>query len=391
MSLTELLPYLSLQSIVSLLLVFGVGLATALALLGLRFARRGAARFWLAPSFVTLAWLPLVAGAGLAALGLVYMAQAVGFVGSGSTVALQAGLMEAELPLLLGFLGTAGVASLGLALLALGRRGQGASPSPARASVVAPAAAVALSAISLGLALAFYAGAHGLATSPSSATVFARALAWSAAGVFLLAPVAGFTLALRAPRGSVPAPLRALSLGTVGVLVACALATAAVRIVWLQRTPLTGGSAVATEPVESPGLIQGEPGPVERDLPSEPPAPAPARVASKPIPPTSRPGAAATPVEPLRVGGPIREPKKLKNVPPAYPPAALQARLQGTVILECLIGVEGRVTRVKVLRGVPLLDEAATEAVRQWEYEPTLLNGVPVPVIMTVTVNVRLS
>jgi outer membrane biosynthesis protein TonB len=55
----------------------------------------------------------------------------------------------------------------------------------------------------------------------------------------------------------------------------------------------------------------------------------------------------ATPVQPLRVGGTIREPKKLKNVPPAYPPAALQARLQGTVILECLIGEDGRVARVK--------------------------------------------
>ena len=68
MSLIELMPYLSLQSRLSLLMVFGVGLVAALALVGLRFARRGPARFWLAPSFVTLAWLPLVAGAGLAAL-----------------------------------------------------------------------------------------------------------------------------------------------------------------------------------------------------------------------------------------------------------------------------------------------------------------------------------
>ena len=259
MSLIELAPHLSLQSIVSLLMVFGVGLVAALAQLGLRFARRGPARFWLAPSFVTLAWLPLVAGAGLAALGVVQVAQAVAFVGVGSTVALHAGLMEAELPLLLGFLGTAGVAGVGLALLVVGRRRQAASPSPASATFVPPAAAVAMSAISLGLALAFYAVAHWLATSPSSATVFARALAWIAAGVFLLVPVAGFTLALRAPRGSVPAPWRALSLGTLGVLVACALAVAAVRIVWLQRTPLGEGSAFGTEPVESPGLLPEEP------------------------------------------------------------------------------------------------------------------------------------
>ena len=184
--------------------------------------------------------------------------------------------------------------------------------------------------------------------------------------------------------------MRALSLGTLGALVACALATAVAGTVWLQRAPLSEGTAVATEPVESPESSGGA-GPVEGDLASEPLAPAPARVAPTPIPPTSRPGAAGTPVDPLRVGGTIREPKKLKNVPPAYPPAALQARVQGTVILECRIGADGRVARVKVLRGVPLLDEAAMEAVRQWEYEPTQVNGVPVPVIMTVTVNFKLS
>jgi protein TonB len=55
-----------------------------------------------------------------------------------------------------------------------------------------------------------------------------------------------------------------------------------------------------------------------------------------------------------------------------------------------VIGPNGRVTDVKILRSVPLLDEAAVAAVQQWEYTPTLLNGVPVPVIMTVTVNFQL-
>ena len=205
MSLIEMLPYLSLQSRVSLLMVFGVGLVAALALLGLRFARRGPARFWLAPSFVTMAWLPLVAGAGLAALGVVQVAQAVAFIGSGSTMALQAGLMEAELPLLLGFLGTAGIAGLGLVLLTLGRRQPAASPSPESVSFVPSAVAVAVSAISLGLALAFHALGHWLTTSPSGVATLARALAWIAAGVALLVFFAAFTLALRAPRGSVPA------------------------------------------------------------------------------------------------------------------------------------------------------------------------------------------
>jgi periplasmic protein TonB len=100
---------------------------------------------------------------------------------------------------------------------------------------------------------------------------------------------------------------------------------------------------------------------------------------------------APPPPQAVRVGGQIKEPKKLKNVNPAYPDIAKQARVQGVVILECTISPQGRVTDVKVLRGIPLLDSAAIEAVKQWVYSPTLLNGVPVPVIMTVTVNFRLS
>lgn len=97
------------------------------------------------------------------------------------------------------------------------------------------------------------------------------------------------------------------------------------------------------------------------------------------------------PPEPVRVGGNISPPTKIRDVPPVYPPVAQQARVQGVVILEAVIGPTGGVTDVNVLRSVPLLDEAAITAVRQWQYTPTLLNGVPVPVIMTVTVNFQLS
>jgi protein TonB len=100
---------------------------------------------------------------------------------------------------------------------------------------------------------------------------------------------------------------------------------------------------------------------------------------------------APPPTQAVRVGGNIKEPKKLKDVKPSYPDIAKQARVQGVVILECTISPQGKVTDVKVLRGIPLLDAAAIEAVKQWVYTPTLLNGVPVPVIMTVTVNFRLS
>jgi protein TonB len=81
---------------------------------------------------------------------------------------------------------------------------------------------------------------------------------------------------------------------------------------------------------------------------------------------------------------------KTRNVPPEYPDLARQAGVEGVVILECTISPQGRVTEVRVLRGIPLLDNAAIEAVRQWVYTPTLLNDVPVPVIMTVTVDFRI-
>ena len=99
----------------------------------------------------------------------------------------------------------------------------------------------------------------------------------------------------------------------------------------------------------------------------------------------------AVPSGPVRVGGKIHAPSKLNNIAPVYPPMAKQARVEGTVILEATISPEGRVMDVKVLRGIPLLDNSALDAVKQWKYSPTLLNGTPVPVVMTVTVNFRLS
>jgi TonB family protein len=94
---------------------------------------------------------------------------------------------------------------------------------------------------------------------------------------------------------------------------------------------------------------------------------------------------------PQRVGGVIKEPKKIRHVPPAYPSMAQQAHIEGIVIIEAIIGVDGRVKEARVLRSKPLLEQAALDAVRQWEFTPTTLNGVPVPVIMTVTVNFTLK
>jgi TonB family protein len=116
----------------------------------------------------------------------------------------------------------------------------------------------------------------------------------------------------------------------------------------------------------------------------------PASNASSPRPPM---GPAGVPGEmaPVRVGGNIRTPSKVRDVKPIYPPEAQLAGIAGIIIIEATIAVDGRVSDAKVLRSIPLLDQAALDAVRQWEYTPTYLNGVPVPVIMTVTVNFSLQ
>lgn len=97
------------------------------------------------------------------------------------------------------------------------------------------------------------------------------------------------------------------------------------------------------------------------------------------------------PLQPLRVGAAVKEPRKLRDVSPVYPSLAVAGRVEGVVILECLLDTRGHVQEARVLRGVPLLDEAALDAVRQWVYSATLVDGVPVSVIMTVTVSFRLS
>jgi protein TonB len=97
------------------------------------------------------------------------------------------------------------------------------------------------------------------------------------------------------------------------------------------------------------------------------------------------------PVRPVRVGGDIREPRKVLDVPPVYPEIAAKAHVEGTVIIEATIDTRGRVVNATVLRGVPVLDDAALEAVRKWAYTPTLLNGVPTPIIMTVTLRFMLK
>lgn len=103
--------------------------------------------------------------------------------------------------------------------------------------------------------------------------------------------------------------------------------------------------------------------------------------------------APATGPAPVRVGGNIRPPRKLVDVKPIYPPGMREAGREGIVPLEALIGVDGRVSSVRVVSAQvhPDLAIAAAEAVRQWQFEPTLLNGSPVDVVMTVSVRFALE
>jgi TonB family protein len=96
---------------------------------------------------------------------------------------------------------------------------------------------------------------------------------------------------------------------------------------------------------------------------------------------------------PVRVGGNIRAPRKTVNVPPEYPKRMVEAGLEGKVSVEAVVGVDGRVARARALtvEAHPDLAQAAVDAVRQWRYEPTLLNGSPVEVLMAVTVDFSLD
>jgi len=107
--------------------------------------------------------------------------------------------------------------------------------------------------------------------------------------------------------------------------------------------------------------------------------------------PRQSPPPLSWPANAVRVGGDIKPPTKVHHVNPDYPAVAQAARVQGVVILEAVIDEAGNVSHARVLRSIPLLDQAALDTVRQWRFTPTYLNGAPVPVIMTVTINFTLD
>jgi len=134
---------------------------------------------------------------------------------------------------------------------------------------------------------------------------------------------------------------------------------------------------------ETIGITSGQPGPIEDSF--GPDSVAPPGPVVPPPPPLPQPKT------PIRPHSGIRAPERLVNIAPVYPMAARAARVEGVVIIEATIDEQGNVTDARVLRSIQLLDEAAVAAVRRWKFSPTLLNGTPVPIVMTVTVNFKLT
>jgi periplasmic protein TonB len=201
------------------------------------------------------------------------------------------------------------------------------------------------------------------------------------------------------PRKSNLVPL--LIVGTIAVITLMAGAAAAIMIMMMN----SGAFSPAPKMRDTPPVAQTPPpdAPAEPEPAAvEPERPTAGRPARERSPRTGEalgshlgglPEAPAPPPPPMpiRAGGRIKAPVKLRNVNPVYPQIAQSARVQGAVIIEATIDPRGKISDTRVVRSIPLLDQAAVDAVRQWEYEPTMLNGVPVPVIMTVTVNFSLQ
>src|SRR5262245_32625577 len=112
--------------------------------------------------------------------------------------------------------------------------------------------------------------------------------------------------------------------------------------------------------------------------------------AAPPPPPPPKKEAPATPQR-IKVGGNVQSARLVRQPRPSYPPLAKQARISGVVKLGAIISKDGTIQHLEVISGHPLLVPAALEAVKQWVYQPTLLNGEPVEVQTQIDVNFTLS
>jgi protein TonB len=163
-----------------------------------------------------------------------------------------------------------------------------------------------------------------------------------------------------------------------------------------RRSPVADFADTNAAPVDSPNgigrerMLQADPLPdlaVPNDAGAIPGTGVPGGTGAVDIdtPPPQRPSA------PIRLSSTIKPPVKIRDVSPVYPVLAIASHVEGVVVIEAVIGPTGEVVEARVLRSKPLLDEAALAAVRQWRYTPTLLGGVPMSVILTVTVTFSLK
>jgi protein TonB len=158
---------------------------------------------------------------------------------------------------------------------------------------------------------------------------------------------------------------------------------ASVGVAIPESAPVVAPSGVAPETTREGGF--GRPGPGDGIETASSGAIEGIGMSSAPPPPPQQPAA------PIHLHSGIRAPEKIVHVAPTYPALARASRVQGLVIIEAIIDSRGSVESARVLRSIALLDQAALDAVHQWKFTPTLLNGVAVPIIMTVTVNFKLS
>jgi protein TonB len=155
--------------------------------------------------------------------------------------------------------------------------------------------------------------------------------------------------------------------------------------------------AAAAAPLEVPSTV--EPEPATRDDAASDDVPVEAEVSGAAngvegglvggtgdVPPAAAAPPPTQDTAPVRVGDGVARPRKIKDVKPVYPLPAMVAQVGGNVFIEAIIGADGKVHNARVVRSIAILDQAALEAVRQWEYEPSRRNGVPVLVTMIIVV-----
>ncbi len=99
----------------------------------------------------------------------------------------------------------------------------------------------------------------------------------------------------------------------------------------------------------------------------------------------------SAPTASLPVGGDVKQARLISSVPPVYPTLAKNQHVSGNVLLDALIDASGHVTSMKVVSGPTLLHQAAMDALKQWKYHPASLDGKPVPMHLTVTIQFRLQ